>query len=111
MTYHPGAVRSITYPRDKFSELPRNLDEWNAKNIPSYVETWATIREMATQGHPLAGVIVKIDAAQSAKKLADAEGAEVPAWALSTLSFMDEYQSEETVNLDEALALLSQAVA
>jgi hypothetical protein len=110
LTYHPGATRAFNYPEDKFAGLPRSVDEWRDRNVPSTAKAWASIRELATQGHPLAAVIVRIDAAIQAKKLAKAEGTEVPAWARETLSFLDEYQCE-TENLDEALALLSQAVA
>jgi hypothetical protein len=110
MSYHPAATRSIQYPTDKFSELPRSLDEWRDK-IPSTAKAWADVRQMATQGHPLAAALVKIDAAQSAKKIADAEGSEVPSWARETLQFLDCYQNDETLNLDEALAVLSRAIA
>jgi hypothetical protein len=106
-----GATRVINYPEDKFAGLPRSMDEWQARNVPDMRGAWAQIRELATQGNPLAGVFVRIEAATKAKKIADAGGAEVPAWARETLSFLDEYQDAETENLDEALAALSRAIA
>jgi hypothetical protein len=70
-----GAVGAshINYPPDKF--VARTIDEWKEKNIPSIgiAKAWADIREMATQGHPLAVILVRIDAAMSAKKIATAE--------------------------------------
>jgi hypothetical protein len=106
-----GAARIRRDNPSAFDDMPTTLDEWKAKNIPDIRAAWASIRKLAMQGHPLAANLVKIDAAMQAKKLAEHEGTEVPAAARETLSFLDEYQNAETQNLDEALALLSQALA
>jgi len=91
--------------------LPRSMDEWNERNNPArgILKAWVEIRELATQGNPVAVAIVNIDTAMNAKRRADAVGAEVPAWARETLSFLDEYQNDED-NLDDAIAALSAAL-
>ncbi|WP_247837413.1 hypothetical protein [Bradyrhizobium sp. 200] len=88
------------------------MDKWNDKNNPAagIAKAWIEIRDLATQGNPVAATIVKIDTAMKAKKRADAEGAEVPGWARETLQFMDCYQNDETENLDDALTALSAAL-
>jgi hypothetical protein len=106
-----GAARIRRDNPGAFADMPTTMDEWKAKNIPDIQPTWATIRECAAQGNPIAAVIVRIDAAMQAKKLAEREGREVPASVRETLSFLDEYQDDETLNLDEALAVLSRAIA
>jgi hypothetical protein len=87
------------------------MDEWNARHNPTFgiSRAWVEIRELATQGNPVAVTIVKIDTAMKAKKRADAVGEAVPAWARETLSFLDEYQNDED-NLDDAIAALSAAL-
>lgn len=92
--------------------MPRSMDEWNERHNPAFglSKAWAEIRELATQGNPLAVTIVKIDTAMKAKKRADAEGIPVPAWARETLSFLDEYQNDEADGLDDALSALSAAL-
>ncbi len=92
MTYLTGASRAFSYPEDRHTNV------------------WSQLHELAAQGNYLAGVVVKIDAAMKAKKAADAEGAEVPAWVRETLQFLDCYQNDED-NLDDALAALARAVA
>lgn len=88
------------------------MNEWNAKHNPAFgiSKAWAEIRELATQGNPVAATIVKIDTALKAKKRADAEGSEVPAWAREALSFLDCYQNDDG-DIDEAVAALSRALA
>jgi hypothetical protein len=90
-----GAFRPYQHPEDRHKSLS---------------DVWADLRELATQGNPIAAYVVKIDAAMKAKKSATAEGADTPAWAREALSFLDEYQNDED-DLDDALTALRAAVA
>ena len=92
--------------------LPRSMDEWNEQNNPAYgiAKAWVEIRELATQGNKVAIAISGIGSAIAAKKKADAQGAEVPAWARETLQFMDCYQNDGTENLDDAMSALTAAL-
>jgi hypothetical protein len=103
--YLTGAQRTINYPEDRFQQT--SLDR---APVSATSDAWATTRELAAQGNATAQAIVKIGTAINAKRFADAEGTEVPAWALSTLQFMDCYQTDQTDDLDEALAALSAAL-
>lgn len=102
----------MTRNTDALDGMPRSIDEWNAKYNPAHglSRAWAEIRDLATQGNPLAVTIVKIDTAMKAKKRADAAGETVPAWARETLSFLDCYQNDGAEGLDDAIAALSAAL-
>lgn len=89
-----GAFRPYPHPEDRHKSLS---------------DVWADLRELATQGNPIAAYVVKIDAAMKAKKKAEASAETVPTWARDALSFLDEYQNDEG-NLDDALAALKAAL-
>jgi len=88
----------------------QSVEEWLHAAAPISA-TVAEIRQMAENGNTAAKVVAKIDSAMRAKRHADRWGEPVPEWARETLSFLDEYQNDETENLDEALAALARAVA
>jgi hypothetical protein len=92
--------------------LPRSMEEWSKKNDPvaGINKAWLEIGEMAASGNKVAIAIAGIGSAMAAKKKADAQGTEVPAWARETLQFMDCYQSDDAEGVEDALSALSAAL-
>ena len=97
MTYHPGAVRSIAFPRDKFAET----DPLNRPPVAATAEAWRSMVDLAANGHPLAQCIVDFGRAKNAEKLAAVAGTDLPEWAADILNSLN-YDDQS-----EALAALS----
>lgn len=105
MTYLTGAFRSHNHPEDKFVDRGPLC----AAPVLATAHVWRDIVALADNGNALAKKVVRLGTAMNARKLARAEGSEVPAWAQEILSPIEDEESE-TENLDEAIAALNAAI-